>query len=112
METRPTEDRGRTTQTKDRPAASLRAGAAQLPRKPPSARKSASLAEPALSTSLKTTPKPVTSAGVELPATKNLTSIVLLPRVANVLSALKKLNWASYVAFRSRKSLSLTRRPV
>jgi hypothetical protein len=52
-------------------------------------------AAPTRSTSEKTTPKPVTPAGVSLPGTTKVTSEFSLPIGANVFGALKLLNWAA-----------------
>ena len=51
-------------------------------------------AAPTRSTSEKTTPNPVTAAGVALPGTTKVTSEFSFPIGAKVFGGLKALNWA------------------
>src|SRR5882672_7286425 len=68
MRTRATIASGNAAPTNDKPAASERTGAETLPRLCPFTSKNSIVEAAATSTSLNTTPKPVTSAGVGCPA--------------------------------------------
>src|SRR6266540_3740710 len=102
----------KTTPTNDRPASSLRGGAATVSRRFPAASKYSTVVECARSTSANTTPNPVTCAGVVDPATTKSTSIASLPICTNRRGGLKTLNSPAYSALTSVKPLSLTRKPV
>src|SRR6267154_1797549 len=73
-------------------------GTKKVPNEVPTALKYSIDVVVALSTSVKTAPKPVTFAGVVLPATKKVTSSTLLPRVVKSRCAENVANCAGYVA--------------
>src|SRR5438552_18673204 len=112
ISTRATIADSNTAPTKVNPWAPSWAGDAMLASSTPFASKYSTRVAAALSTSEKTTPKPLTTPLVVVPASLKSTSTWLLPTDMNSFLGEKALHWSASAGLNDAKALEATRKPV